>query len=215
MSETTDGKWPCVMVDIETLGTGDDAVILEVGVACFDREGRRMGPEWGVVVDYLDQPERKVEPDTLAWWLEPERMGRLAEMLHGSETRPQLWHALVEMSVFLKEHLAEGGEVWAKGDFDLRILGNALDMYELVKPWKYHQARELRTVLKITGVKDEKATAHRAVEDARRQVELLWRALDPGVEWLVTPLPNHLKTPNMNTIEIPQLPMPDSSFFAQ
>jgi inhibitor of KinA sporulation pathway (predicted exonuclease) len=65
-------------------------------------------------------------------------------------------------------------EVWAKGDFDLRILKHAAKARGMTVPWMYHQARELRTVLKWAGVNGNSAdTVHRALDDARRQVELL------------------------------------------
>jgi hypothetical protein len=178
-------KWPCVMIDIETLGTADDAVILEIAAVCFDREGVQMGPEWSMVVDYVLQPVRVVDGETLAWWLAPERIGRFKELTDRSETKPLLWHALNEMGEFLRREMKAGGEVWAKGDFDLRILGNAMAMDDVKSPWKYHQARELRTVMKLAGIKDEKPTEHRALADARRQVELLWEALEKleGAKW--------------------------------
>jgi len=169
------------MVDIETLGTADDAVILEIGVVCFDREGRRLGPEWGMVVDHVLQAGRRIDAETLQWWLAPERAASLAEMTRGSETKPLLWHALQEMSAFLGRHLAAGGEMWAKGDFDLRILGHAFKAEGQAVPWKYSQARELRTVMKLAGVESAKdETAHRALDDARAQVGQLWEALSVG-----------------------------------
>lgn len=174
-------KWPAVMIDIETLGTGDDAVILEIGAVCFDREEELMGPEWEMIVDHVQQPGRVICPKTLQWWLDEKRIGHFQELTKGSDTKPLLWHALNELRAFLGRHLKEGGEVWAKGNFDARLLEHAFKADEIEVPWKYFQVRELRTVLKVAGVAVSKdATVHRALVDAREQVEQLGMALSVG-----------------------------------
>lgn len=166
------------MIDIETLGTADDAVILEIGAVCFARDFCEIGPDWGMVVDHVEQPRRQIQGGTLQWWLDEKRISAFAELTRGSETKPLLWHALQELRVFLVTFLKKGGEVWAKGDFDLRILGHAFCQAKMEPPWDYWQARELRTVMKLAGVKATGEVPHRAVEDARGQVESLWEALD-------------------------------------
>lgn len=172
---TQGGKWPCVMIDIETLATSDDATILEIGVVCFDLEGRKFGPCDSWQLDSLAQEDRLIDPVTVRWWLDPARAEAFSE-LTGKSGLPELWHGLNELSAFLGRHLTEGGEVWAKGDFDLRILGHAFVAEGVAMPWKYFQARELRSVLKWMGVAGGKTTAHRAEEDAKEQVRLLWDA---------------------------------------
>lgn len=178
--------WPCVMIDIETLATTDDAVILEIGAVCFDRERRLVGEAFSLTLDYLSQPGRRVDMETVAWWLDPERIARFREIQAGHELKPGLWHGMLELEQFLRVQLAPAAEVWAKGDFDLRILKHAFSQMEMEEPWKYYQARELRTVLKWVGLdlKKEKVP-HEAVRDARLQVEALFAAEErriPGGE---------------------------------
>lgn len=168
--------WPAVMVDIETLATTDDAVILEMGAVMFDRERKVLGPVFSMTLDYLSQGDRRTDLDTVMWWTAPERIGRFREMQEGHERKPALWHGLLELEQFLRVHLAGKGEVWAKGDFDLRILGHAFREHEMEVPWKYHQARELRTVLKWTGVMPCGPVPHHAAEDAELQVGSLFAA---------------------------------------
>ena len=168
--------WPCVMVDIETLATSDDAVILEMGAVVFDRERRIVGEGFSRTLDYLSQGNRSTDMDTVMWWTAPERIAQFREMQEGHERKPGLWHGLLELEQFLRVHLAPDGEVWAKGDFDLRILRHAFREYEIEIPCKYFQARELRTVLKWTGVEAVAPVPHRAMHDARLQVESLFAA---------------------------------------
>lgn len=173
-SNNSSGGWPGVMIDIETLATTDDAVILEMGAVCFDRERRLVGEGFAMTLDYLDQPGRRVDLETVMWWTAPERMPRFREMQENHATRPGLWHGLQELAEFLTRHLRPDAEVWAKGDFDLRILKDAFGQFEMPVPWEYYQARELRTVMKWTGVKASGPVPHSAVHDARLQVETLF-----------------------------------------
>ena len=100
-----------------------------------------------MTLDYLDQPGRRTDVETVMWWTAPERIGRFREMQEGHETKPGLWHGLSELAAFLKRHLKPKAEVWAKGDFDLRILKHVFGAFKMPVPWEYHQARWLRTVM--------------------------------------------------------------------
>lgn len=174
-SSEVGARWPEVMLDIETMATSDDAVILEIGAVVFDREKRIVGEGFSMTLDYLDQPRRAVDMGTVAWWLDPKRIDRFREIQEGHEKKPGLWHGMGELSSFLETRLREGAEVWAKGDFDLRILRHAFEQLELEVPWKYYQARELRTVMKWVGLPNPENVPHSAVHDARLQVESLFQ----------------------------------------
>jgi hypothetical protein len=168
--------WPCVMIDIETLATTDDAVLLEIGAVVFDRDRRLVGEGFSMTLDYLGQGDRKTDMETVMWWLDPKRISRFREITDDHDRKPTLWHGLAELSRFLKMYLAPRGEVWTKGNFDLRILGHAYGQDQTELPWKYYQARELRTVLKWLNVIQAEDVPHSAVADARLQIEFLFVA---------------------------------------
>ena len=61
-----------VMIDIETLSTRTDAVILQIGAVAFEPlfGGKvSVGDAYSRYVDFTNQP-RHVDADTLIWWLE-------------------------------------------------------------------------------------------------------------------------------------------------
>lgn len=178
-NETGKEKWPAMMIDIETLGTGDDALILGIGAVCFDRTLRIRGPMFNAVIDPVSQ-SRRIEPETLCWWLEDE--GRAAELrvfFSDDPFVPELLAAeLRRLKGFISENMPPMGkrEFWTKGDFDLRILEHAFKEEGVAVPWSFQEARELRTVLKWMGVESKHEPAHRALEDAAAQVGLLFEA---------------------------------------
>ena len=174
-----------VMVDIETLGLGDDAVIIEIAAVMFWRTpggSCEMGAEFFVPIDLKGgQEDRVIDHGTLCWWTGVAARAEYFLEHVAREDNVPLERALQDFFNWLEDEVVEKRdermdllEVWAKGDFDLRILKHAVKARGMTVPWMYHQARELRTVLKWAGVNGNSAdTVHRALDDARRQVELL------------------------------------------
>lgn len=174
-----------VMVDIETLGLGDDAVIIEIGAVMFWRTpggACELGDSFFMPVKMSKgQDDRVIDAGTLCWWTgDAARAEYFLEHVARESGEVFLSYALDRFFRWILDLGYDHSmgrdevEVWAKGDFDLRILKHAAKSRGLTVPWAYHQARELRTVLKWAGVQGTSAdTAHRALDDAKRQVELL------------------------------------------
>lgn len=174
-----------VMVDIETLGVGDDAVIMEIGAVMFWRTpggACELGDSFFLPVKMSKgQGDRVIDAGTLCWWTgDATRAEYFLEHVAREDDEMILADALDRFFRWVLDLGCEHSvgrdevEVWAKGDFDLRILKHAAKSHGLEVPWKYHQARELRTVLKWAGVAGNSAdTVHRALDDAKRQVKLL------------------------------------------
>lgn len=184
MDDEAAHKWPAIMLDIETLGITDDAVILEIGAECFDPVTRERGAMFTVTVEPVAQRGRTIDAATLVWWLaDADRQQCLASYMVDKNAR-SLDMALAGLADFFTENVAEGADVWTKGAFDLRLLDHAFAAGWSAAPWHYWQARELRTVMKLAGLAKQPA-AHNALEDAVVQVNALFRALNalrPAVE---------------------------------
>lgn len=179
-------KWPCVMIDLETLGTSPAAVVLEIGVVCFDPVRMEMGPELRREVSMRspDQQEREVDEETFMWWA-----GRISDgvMMPGLHDGMTLRNALVELDEFLRRYWDSKGEVWSWGiDFDLGILVDAMRDYQINSPWKYAQQRDARTLCKVLGVEREGEVLHAAVDDARQEAAAVLKAMDAALRPAMT-----------------------------
>lgn len=163
-------KWPAVMIDIETMGTGDAAGIIEIGAVGFDYRGSEImegGFSRLVSLRSNEAAGRVIEADTLLWWMRRWNAGHpMPEEAHSVE----LYAALDELCAWLCDHFVSDGEVWTKGNFDARILEHALAGACLPCPWEHYQVRELRTVMKWEGAAKRAAdVAHTALADAQDQ----------------------------------------------
>lgn len=155
-----------VMIDLETLGTGDFAPIVQIGAVRFDAD--RVGRKWRQNI--LARDWSNIDGDTLLWWMRQDPEAR-ARVFDQSEAMP-LAAALHKFGNWLKS----GGPVdtaWADSpSFDLRLLRQAWRRAGMVEPWPFthRQERDLRTLKKLYGAE--------TVEPQRGEGELVHDGAD-------------------------------------
>ena len=162
------------MIDIEGLATGPENTILTIAAQEFDPLDRdRFGRDYYVRVDLESQEGRTIEQGTIDWWAtqpvavrdeafsEQDRvpLGMALQGLHR-----MVWHAR---------------RVWAQGPtYDMNILEHAFKSLQMPLPWKYYAVRDSRTVFALCPNLERYPASHHALEDCRRQILLLWDALE-------------------------------------
>jgi hypothetical protein len=162
-----------VMIDIETLGTTPDSVILSIAAVRFDRETGEIGSHFYERIDCL-QAGRVTCDETYAWWLK--QSNELFDEATSGKT--PLKNALV----FLKGFFQEGQVVWSQGiDFDFAILDQAFRQHDIKPPWKYNAKRDTRTVYEICDFDprfiERQGDKHNALEDCHHQIKCVVAAL--------------------------------------
>jgi DNA polymerase elongation subunit (family B) len=160
-----------VMVDLETLATTADAVILSIGAVGFEMNGDidKEGFYASVSVDSNLELGRKISESTLIWW-----MGQ-SEAARKVYTEPK--HTLrVALEMFQEWILNAHGDVmiWSNGaSFDIPMLEHAFKQVDMPPPWKHFNTRCVRTFTKLPGaeklVRPQLGVAHNALADAMNQ----------------------------------------------
>lgn len=173
-------------IDLETMATTPDAMILSIGAAWFDRDtGEVQTPPFYRVIIITAGPARKMDPSTVQWWLlqsEPARLAVAGKDLTGSCT---LADALDELSVVIESGVER---VWGNGTmFDLSILEDAYRQIRVRVPWHYRAPRDMRTLVdaaQALGFDPQsisfKGDMHRADHDAVHQARVIsaaWRRI--------------------------------------
>lgn len=137
-----------VMVDLETLGTGANSVILSIGAVAFDPENASLGDEFKAVIDIGSSLAIgcKADGDTIAWWFKQPAAAR-----KGAITNPE--HIINVLNGFTAYLLKAGNnnlcdiKLWGNGsDFDNVILATAYKNARIEQPWKYYNNRCYRTL---------------------------------------------------------------------
>jgi hypothetical protein len=162
------------MIDLETLGTGDGAAIVQIGAAWFGETG-------GFVrdIDLKDPQIGTIDAPTVGWWLAQGQ--EVSRKVFFPAPRISLRQALEELAAFIEG--ADG--VWGHGSlFDLRLLRQAYERVGLTYPIPYRAELCHRTLLLLgrqmrveLPQRLESDVKHDALGDARHQARCALRIL--------------------------------------
>lgn len=159
-----------VMLDLETLSTRPDSVILTLGAVKFNPWGDDVDAESGlylrVDVDEQLALHRHVQEETIAWWGKQD--AEVFEEAMGEKNRV----SLDKMTADLNRFLVGVESIWCQGPaFDIVILENLYRQLVKPTPWQFWQIRDSRTLFSVHGdPRDKKRqAAHNALMDCYYQ----------------------------------------------
>lgn len=190
-----------VSIDLETLGTSPDSVILSIGAAAVCAETGQIVKFYGAcAVD--SQQHRTISKSTLDWWDSQSAEARVALDFARSDDCPSLQSTLKTLT----DWLAKLGEthdvyVWGNGsDFDIAMLNHAYKQISDFVPWNFRSSRDMRTLRdiclrlglepKIKAAVSRNGTHHNALDDAEYQAGIIMeslRQIDLAAEFLRGP----------------------------
>ena len=161
------------MLDIETLGKGNNALILSIGAVKFDPRGEELDESFYITINPEDAQGWGLDIDasTVIWW-----MGKSDSAREAFKNPYAL--GLVDALNSFKNYLGCDMPVWGNGaTFDNVILKNAYEVIGEPTPWTYRSDRCYRTLAAICpDVKMSRiGTFHNAVDDAKSQALHLQR----------------------------------------
>jgi len=172
------------MLDIETLSSGQNALVTSIGAVefrldpPFDDEQWNLGRTFKVNVDVNSAQNEgfQISATTVMWWLQQSREA-VAAMLE--RPTPILVRSAFEaLANFLTRDRAGTVKplVWGNGEnFDNRVMREGYDLLNMRCPWHYRSDRDMRTFMEIAhrrGIFVEvprNPLEHDALEDAKVQ----------------------------------------------
>jgi hypothetical protein len=181
-----------VMLDIETLSTRPNAIILIIGAIKFKRTEKYNENIDDKILNKLDTFYRRItissctevgliqSKETVNWW--ESQKDEIKKEAFTDQNRVSLQEALKSFSVWFKEGEKNSRTlIWGNGsDFDITILGEAYNRCNIEIPWKFWLVRDLRTLLDIGNIKMidlPQYNLHHALYDCYRQIIGLTRAI--------------------------------------
>jgi hypothetical protein len=166
-----------IMLDIETLATSPDSVILTFGAIKFDPfdSSKEMNDGIYFRIDVDEQIElgRQINEGTVAWW------GTQSEEVREEALGEHNRASLEEFTRSLNKFVVGANRIWAQGPvFDIVILENLYRQLGKPAPWQYYTIRDSRTLLKALGDDREPgALLHNALADCVSQAEAVQSAV--------------------------------------
>ncbi len=160
------------MIDLETLATTPDAIILTCGGVKFDPwSTEEPSQPFYLRLDVDEQTNigRRLNEDTLKWWESQPAEVKEEALSDGNR---------VSLGVFkdsLNKFLVGVDYLWAQGPlFDYAILENLYTQLEQPYAWQFWQIRDSRTLFSLCpGVKDKvkRTDMHNALADCYFQAK--------------------------------------------
>lgn len=153
-----------LMIDIETLGTSPNAVILSAVVMDFNKN----------VLCHINFPieeqiakGRVIDQNTWNWW-STQKINPIT-----SPTYNTVSLCLDNLIKSIKNFTFE--DIWSKSPlFDINILQNIMDQYGYEYPWRYTQLMDVRTISNLHSKLGEGAKdPHNPISDCEYQVDLV------------------------------------------
>ena len=159
-----------VMIDIETLGTEPDCVVLSVGAVKFNpfnNEEPHAKTLWRPCAETQMDNERSVLESTLEWWAK--QPAHIQDEAFSENFRMTVTSFMGE----LNKYLVGVDKVWCQGpQFDMVILENLFTQFNHHKGWAFWQIMDCRTIFNMMPVDPRKAiqqNLHSADADAYYQ----------------------------------------------
>lgn len=162
-----------IMLDLETLSSAPDAVIVSIGAVTFRVDGEPTIAEerklFSIIVDGASAQEAggHIDARTVAWWLQQSDAAR-ASLQASQPTHINV--ALQSFAHWVSQF--EKPTIWGNGaGFDNVILRRAYERSHLITPWGNYQDRCYRTLknlarhIPISRI----GVAHSALDDALSQ----------------------------------------------
>ena len=159
-----------IMLDIETLGTGVDSIIIQVAMVKFDWEGN-IGKSLTIHFDSYEEYQLGLTKtkETIDWW---------------NKTNPSLFKVLLtENLVSVKQGLNKISKfvgakdyIWCHATFDAPILANLYTKADIKIPWGFKKVKDIRTLvdlaqLDLSNYNWDAEKTHDALDDCRFQIK--------------------------------------------
>jgi hypothetical protein len=159
-----------VMIDLETMSTEPNAVIVSIGAVKFSVEDGIID-KFYQTVDAHDGKKLglHISQDTVRWWKTQSAEARAAIAKDPMKLRPAL-------EKFSRWYGTKTCPTWGNGsDFDLVILKSSMSAVDMFPPWKFWDSRCYRTMRAVFELDkpESKGVLHNALDDAVQQTEHL------------------------------------------
>ena len=174
-----------VMIDVETLSTEYNALLVSIAAVKFNVYDKEIPREsLNLLIDissYLTCTKENIEftnaecpytvsSSTITWWLQQPSY----EGVFLAQPRMSLRQALVQLTAFC----AGSGRYWCQGmNFDPIVLEHAYKQEGLNPPWKFYEWRDSRTAVNLLPkhyFPSKPVNAHDALADCNYQIENLY-----------------------------------------
>jgi hypothetical protein len=158
------------MLDLETLGNGNNKVICQIGACEFDLETGEIGKTFKVNVDAETHVREggNLDAKTVYWWLSQDK-----EAINSIIADPKL--PIREAFNQLNDFLKDAKQIWSHSTFDFVTIQDTYNLLGIKTLFRYNSARDIRTLVSLANISIDKTPRegvhHDALHDCLHQVK--------------------------------------------
>lgn len=166
-----------VMIDFETLGTGANKCVCQVGAVYFDKTTGALGKEIDLTIDAASHEKYggKVDATTVYWWLQQSEAARASITVKDK-------YDIHTAFMLLNEFLSEASRIWSHATFDFVTLTETMKQLDIKPTFSYKSGLDIRTLMYLAGTSISEfkrdGTHHNGLADAKFQVQYVVKALN-------------------------------------
>lgn len=167
-----------VMIDLETLGNGENKCLCQIGAVFFDRVTGELGSEFKVNIDAESHTRSGaiIDAQTVYWWLKQSDAARASIL---ADPRLDVFEAMT----WLNDFLAPAARIWSHATFDFVTIMETLRKLGITPQFSYKIGLDLRTLTYLAGnitvdSFPREGTHHDALDDCKHQVKYAVAALN-------------------------------------
>lgn len=166
-----------ISIDLETFGVNTQAPIVQLGAVAFDLNTGDIASQFEVTINLQSAllTGGRLDVSTSDWWKTQSKEAR-DSITEGRQAH--IFEVLNEFCEWAENLEDKHGPMnfWAKGPGDdLAWLRGAYERCGIPEPWKFNQARDLRTLIQVAEAKgwqrSRAPVAHTALLDAAAQAK--------------------------------------------
>lgn len=164
-----------VMIDLETLGNGENKCVIQVGACYFDRTTGEIGETFKRNIDAKSavQAGFQMDAQTVYWWLAQSDAAR-ASIIQGPLL--PIRDAFNDLNTFL----APAKSIWSHATFDFVTIMETYRKLDIKPLFSYKAARDIRTLIDLMNVSispvPRTGVHHDGLDDSIHQVKYCMEA---------------------------------------
>ena len=170
-----------LMIDLETLGTSNNAVIVQIGACFFDRYTGivETGIRYNISIDSCLAYGLQVDGGALEFWLNQKNRTWLDNQKPLKDVLEHFKKYIMQQEGIIN---SKNITTWAHATFDFPILINAFKKTKVYFPIGYRSLRDIRTLVDLSGgykpLEETEEATHDALDDCKRQVRYCTKAFN-------------------------------------
>lgn len=183
-----------IMLDLETMGNGNNAAIVAIGACEFNLPGR-IREHWEakprefyqkVNLESSVKAGMQIDTSTILWWMQQSDEARKSTFQGDTMPLGDACHQFAGFVNNVSGHIEKDVAIWGNGaTFDNVIIRSAFKAVGLPVPWSFRNDKCYRTVINLLPkdrqpVFERSGTAHNALDDAITQalhLQKVWKEL--------------------------------------